>query len=439
MLMSNLGATKIKEILFKLRETSCISKNELRIILNGKITKNDLCEILPVFIDSCLLSIESNKVLIGYSGRNFLILKKNLLLKHTDKKEKKFIIFSMISCNFISKMILDFTKSNETNKELYDFLEFYNIIKVYKTKMKITAFGRKIILLIRAETEIMKFGRKKFHKKTSLTSEEIKELSNFIEEHKTILKKTNHLEAISVLKLLRNEVLKGGLELLNHTDVKYLRDWIFKNYSVNRKNKIAIIIPCSKTKPFSLSPTTKKILNSINDLCVKNNISQQNFEVFIISEPIGIIPLKYQLKYPASNYDMILPGWLPLDEANQIERGNGEKIFQTINNNGKDNKKSNQTEIINSLSLEIGKFLHKYEVNFKYVISYVRSTHRKMIEKAIKNYKLDIKIIPTQEQIQNIIKSKGQIYWVFQGLRSQKAINILKRQLTRYYKDVSSN
>lgn len=385
---------------------------------------NNFKELRTILIDSFLIEKKNSNFKLGINGKNFLdkMINKN-------NKNRKFILFSLLSShNFKKRLYNDLEK--EFNIQEYHFLLDYGLYRKPSGKTIKTKLGINLILLMIAENEYEKYGRKKFLQKTSLSFEKLNTLSDFVSANKILIDLSFHTEAFTIKAVIDNYILKGSKELLYHDDVVSLRKYIFENYKVESKGSIALLLPCSKTKPYSLSPTTKSILKVVNEIQKSYKIKNK-IEIFIVSEPIGIVPLEMQLKYPAASYDMILPGWLPLNVANKIERGNGEKIFESLNNNHETKKNSSvdQQEIIDFLSIEIGKFLQKNSKRFHKIFAYVRSTHRKMIVKTENKYNLGIEIIPTKKQISKIREKKGQIYWTFQGLRSPLALKILKNKL----------
>ena len=90
--------------------------------------------------------------------------------------------------------------------------------------------------------------------------------------------------------LVKNQA--DGWRVLNHPDIvanfkKSLR-W-------KPKHKTAILLPCAATKPFPDSPSHKHgYLPAIKG---------RKVDVFVVSEPLGIIPYDWSRKYPNDAYE----------------------------------------------------------------------------------------------------------------------------------------
>jgi len=410
----------IVNLLFSLKKLNHIDKNQLKSILN---LKKNIKYTISILLDSFLLKKKTNQYVLGITGKNFLSKNKNASLSWM----KRFILFSLLTSKDFSMELENLLLGNSKN---YQLLIEYQIISKNSQSINLTKFGFQLSLMLNAINDLKEFGRNKFTQKNSLSVNELKEVSIFVRKNKRLFQVSNFTEALTIKSIIDKNLLVGGKELLYNLEVEKLRQFITDNYSNGDKSKIALLIPCSKTKPYTLSPTTKAILNKVYSIIGKNN---HIIDFFVVSEPIGLIPLEYEIKYPASSYDMTLPGWLHLEKANRIKRGNGEKIFQTINENSQknDNLRRDQREIINFLSEEIGKFLLKQSKKYNKIIAYVRSTHRQMIEITNEKYDLEIEIIPSKKDIREIIKKKGQIYWAFQGLRSPYALKVLENEIEK--------
>ena len=228
-----------------------------------------------------------------------------------------------------------------------------------------------------------------------------------------------------------NYVLQGGVELLEHPDVVALRNKVITNYKPSPKAKIALFAPCAKTKPYTHSRTHKAIDTVIREVCKTRSISPKIIDIIVISEPIGVIPRKWELYYPAMNYEMTLTTWFPLDKINQSkDRGCRNRTFAKSAEILKNRKENSTSEyVIQFLSDIIALFLMRYAEQYDYLLGYVRSTHRTMLERASNLVGTYIDIVPTHQQIQSIIKLKGRLHWVFQGLRGNLSMKILQEKL----------
>ena len=85
---------------------------------------------------------------------------------------------------------------------------------------------------------------------------------------------------------------KEGERLLNHKDI--VSNWK-KSMRVRPKNKKAILLPCASTKPFEDAPSHKHgYLKALQN---------KGIDIYVVSEPLGIVPYKWNDIYPNNAYD----------------------------------------------------------------------------------------------------------------------------------------
>ncbi len=117
--------------------------------------------------------------------------------------------------------------------------------------------------------------------------------------------------------VLRN---KGELNLFRHPHIelwhKFLRD-IF-NPKICFREK-ALILPCSSVKPYRLSATHRVAESLIDKYGLRNSV-----QVYILSEPMIIVPRELDIYYPFANYDY------PPSELDDIYREIFIDILSTI-------------------------------------------------------------------------------------------------------------
>jgi hypothetical protein len=83
-----------------------------------------------------------------------------------------------------------------------------------------------------------------------------------------------------------------GLDTMNHPDI--MKNWK-KSLRVKPKHKTAVLVPCAGTKPFPESPSHKHgYLEALEG---------KNVDVYIVSEPLGIVPYNWSRTYPNDSYD----------------------------------------------------------------------------------------------------------------------------------------
>ena len=83
-----------------------------------------------------------------------------------------------------------------------------------------------------------------------------------------------------------------GVKVLNHPDiVKNFK----KSLRVKPKHRRAVLIPCASTKPFPQAPSHKHgYLKALKG---------KNVDIYVVSEPLGIVPYNWSRRYPNQNYD----------------------------------------------------------------------------------------------------------------------------------------
>ena len=83
-----------------------------------------------------------------------------------------------------------------------------------------------------------------------------------------------------------------GLKVIQHKDIT--DNWK-KSLRVRPKHRVAVLLPCAATKPFAESPSHKYgYLKALGD---------KDVDLYVVSEPLGIIPYAWQDKYPNADYD----------------------------------------------------------------------------------------------------------------------------------------
>ena len=77
-----------------------------------------------------------------------------------------------------------------------------------------------------------------------------------------------------------------------HPDI--VKNWE-KSLRVKPKHTSAVLIPCASTKPFPDSPSHKHgYLPALKD---------KKVDVYVVSEPLGIVPYYWSRSYPNNSYD----------------------------------------------------------------------------------------------------------------------------------------
>jgi len=85
---------------------------------------------------------------------------------------------------------------------------------------------------------------------------------------------------------------EDGVETLNHPDIT--KNWR-KSLKVEPTHKRAVLVPCAATKPFPDSPSHKH--------GYLKGLEGKNVDIYIVSEPLGIVPYEWSRSYPNDAYD----------------------------------------------------------------------------------------------------------------------------------------
>jgi|Deesub1362B_J571_1020462.scaffolds.fasta_scaffold00308_12 archaeosine synthase len=97
------------------------------------------------------------------------------------------------------------------------------------------------------------------------------------------------------------------------------------------KSKILLLLPCSAVKPYSLSPSHRRIIKSLGKL-------RRGVDELIITSPLGIVPRFLETVYPAMHYDIPVTGrwdeeekkWASSLLREFVERNQYERIFAYV-------------------------------------------------------------------------------------------------------------
>jgi len=246
--------------------------------------------------------------------------------------------------------------------------------------------------------------------------------------------KTMDPEAYAAVLAASGWVMSGGRRLLDHPDVVAFRKRVMTKYRPPSKSRIALFVPCSKTKPYRHSLTHRGIDEVIREVATARNLPCSIVDLLVISEPIGVVPRRWDLRYPAMNYNMTLPAWVPLDKTNNLAL-NGDarlSVFSRLAEMGPHAASQSETAVIVArLSDIVAEFLKLHCQEYDVLLGYVRGTHRLVLKNACQKTGAKIEMIPTKAEIARIIKNNGRLHWTFQGLRGKPARQSLARHLTQ--------
>lgn len=128
-----------------------------------------------------------------------------------------------------------------------------------------------------------------------------------------------------------------------------------------KENEVAVFLPCSATKPYYVSPShTKGYLSALYEYI-------DLIDLFVISEPMGVVPYEHSDRYPVDSYDY-----------NPYEFMIGKLRDPLV------------TESVNTFIQRVTRWLEKYDrIYDKKVIILPKSWHLKIFQRSMRNAKAD--------------------------------------------------
>lgn len=105
-----------------------------------------------------------------------------------------------------------------------------------------------------------------------------------------------------IIKIRPGEIVihKNGVDddLFEHPHVKLYHEYIFSVWEPDQCD-ILVLLPCTNVKPYRRSPIHRAMLSYAKRISKRG----VKIEIYAISEPMLIVPLKYDNLYPVANYD----------------------------------------------------------------------------------------------------------------------------------------
>ncbi|MFX1312892.1 MAG: DUF5591 domain-containing protein [Promethearchaeota archaeon] len=102
-----------------------------------------------------------------------------------------------------------------------------------------------------------------------------------------------------------------GPSSYNRPDFKEFRERAIKNFEPEPWTSLIILLPCSSKKPYSESKSHKLFYKSIRKFS-----EFPNFQEFILTSPLGVIPRQFENIYPVNSYDISVTGDWDNEELN---------------------------------------------------------------------------------------------------------------------------
>ncbi len=208
------------------------------------------------------------------------------------------------------------------------------------------------------------------------------------------------------------EVYKG---LASNPDIKKWHNFMAKTYVPERKD-VLLIYPCSTVKPYNRSRSYQQLYQYLDRL----NGKREQIQVMTISEPFGLVPDQYFSGFEWYDCPGLFEWWCRRYKQ-EYDKEYLDRSIEIISDN-------------------VGKTLKRVGQEYKKIIACVRTyssaldqkddhTHRRMLELASRRYHLDIEILPTKNQIKNLVNERGTFAWDMYGVAHPKVLKSLLRQI----------
>jgi len=105
--------------------------------------------------------------------------------------------------------------------------------------------------------------------------------------------------------VVRNSTLRANSgESLNRPEVRRFRQRVLDRY-IPPPADVAVLLPCSAKKPYSLSQSHRRF---------RNTIASRAHEL-IVTSPLGLVPRELETVYPAMHYDVPVTGYWDAEEC----------------------------------------------------------------------------------------------------------------------------
>ncbi|MHA1641594.1 MAG: DUF5591 domain-containing protein [Promethearchaeota archaeon] len=94
-------------------------------------------------------------------------------------------------------------------------------------------------------------------------------------------------------------------------DFQLFRERVLQNFEPEPWTKLILLFPCSAKKPYSESKSHKKFLQVLRKFP-----EFPDFQEFILTSPLGVIPRQLENIYPVNSYDISVTGYWDEEEIN---------------------------------------------------------------------------------------------------------------------------
>ncbi|WP_292364295.1 MULTISPECIES: archaeosine synthase subunit alpha [unclassified Methanoculleus] len=102
-------------------------------------------------------------------------------------------------------------------------------------------------------------------------------------------------------------MLAATAESQNRAEVRRFADRVIERF-VPTRTDVAVLLPCSARKPYSLSRSHRLFMNTVN----------RRAHELIVTSPLGLVPRELERVYPAAHYDVPVTGYWDREECTFI-------------------------------------------------------------------------------------------------------------------------
>jgi archaeosine synthase len=99
-------------------------------------------------------------------------------------------------------------------------------------------------------------------------------------------------------------MLAATAESQNRAEIRRFADRVVERF-VPTRTDVAVLLPCSAKKPYSLSRSHKLFMNAVN----------RRAHELIVTSPLGLVPRELERVYPAAHYDVPVTGYWDREEC----------------------------------------------------------------------------------------------------------------------------
>lgn len=191
--------------------------------------------------------------------------------------------------------------------------------------------------------------------------------------------------------------------LQKNSDIKKWHQFMSQKYNPKKKDYL-LIFPCSTVKPYNKSRSYQQLFQHLDKL----NGKRHKVQLMTISEPFGLVPEEYYPKFKWYDCPGLFEWWCNTHDQD-FDKEYLEKSMEIIAGNiGRTLRRAKRKRRYKKIIA----FVRTYSSSLKEKIDH---THKRMLEIASEMYNLNIEILPTKNQVKNLVKTRGSFAWDMYG------------------------